>query len=405
MLLLRSMFHVSLLSEVPRGRTAGSVGLASVLPVKFIVNKEALLSALGPPSRVTGTAVMSCLRLKLEGDELSVLGTNRETWIETRVEVEGGGDGEALLAAKVLIPIVKSFESGPVRIDCSGDQESRFTESKDLAVLSSGGSEFTLAIWIGELPVLDDKGMGKPFDLDPAQSGAVFEQVAMAAGTDEHRQTLMGVHVEADGSGQAEMAATDSYRLSLRELPSLSDAVSGSSDPLVPAAALREAAKAMADAESAQARVGERSVEFTVGNTTVASTLIVGDFPSYRNLIPNEFNHKVSVSRGELMKATKQAGVIANQGERPVVLDIGDGVITVSAEMTDVGNMSAEIDASHDGEPLKVAFNPKYLMEGLDSFDCDEVLLCLIDRLKPATIRDPDAEGGLYLLMPVRVND
>ena len=375
--------------------------MASVLPVKFKVDKEALLPALVPPSGVTGNAVMACLRLKLEGDELSVLGTNKETWVETRVQVQGDGDGEALLAAKVLVPIVKSFESGPVRIDCNGSDRT--------AVLSSKASEFSLAVWDGELPIIDDKGMGEPFDLDPAESGAVFEQVAVAAGTDDARQTLTGVHVEADGVGQAEIAATDSYRLSLRDLPSMSEAVSGGGDPLVPAAALKEAAKAMEGAKTAQARIGDRSVVFTIEDTTVSSTLIQGEFPSYRNLIPTEFNYEVSVSREELMKAAKQAGLIASHQELPVVMDIGDGTITVSAEVRDVGSASVEIDASykaepsHNGETFRVAFNPKYLMEGLDSFDCDEVLLCLNDNLKPAAITDPNVEGGLYLLMPVRV--
>lgn len=376
--------------------------MASVLPVKFKIDKEALLSALGHPSSVTGTAVMACLRLKLEGDELSVLGTNRETWVETRVQVQGNSDGEALLAAKLLVPIIKSFESGPVQIDSSGPD--------GLAVLSSKASEFKLAVWDGELPVIDDKGMGEPFDLDPAVSRAVFEQVAVAAGTDDTRQILTGVHVETDESGQAEIAATDSYRLSLRDLPSMAEAVVGGSDPLVPASTLKEVAKAMDGAEAAQARIGDRSVEFTVGDTTVSSTLIVGEFPSYRSLIPTEFNYEVSVSREELMKAAKQAGLIASHGDLPVVLEIGDGILTVSAEVADVGKASAEIDASYkpdpsyEGEPFRVAFNPKYLMEGLGSFDCDEVLLCLKDNLKPAAIMDPKIEGGLYLLMPVRTH-
>ena len=205
----------------------------------------------------------------------------------------------------------------------------------------------------------------------------------------------------AEGDG-LRLVATDSYRLAVRDLPGTSVLAEGQ-HVLVPSAALKELARLLSGAEAVTLRLGERDVSFEVGDVRVTSRLIEGDFPNYRGLIPSSHPNRLTVNREALLEALRRVRLLAREAT-PVRLVMKPDSVELLAITQDVGKAHEELDAKNDGTELTVAFNPEYLIAGIEVTSGDEITLETIDALKPALVRAVESPDFLYLLMPVRVS-
>jgi DNA polymerase-3 subunit beta len=214
---------------------------------------------------------------------------------------------------------------------------------------------------------------------------------------------LTGILVSASGK-ELRMVATDSYRLSVKETP-LEAELEGSFEANVPARALQELARiAQHDgADELRVGMGENQIVFEVGGATLSSRLIDGQFPNYRQLLPEEFEHELTVARGELEEVVRRISLLA-QKNAPLRLAFDDGQLTVSAQTPDVGEAREAIPVPFSGEALEIGFNPDFLRDGLESVSSDDVVLKLISPLRPGLIEAGDGTGFLYLIMPIRLN-
>jgi DNA polymerase-3 subunit beta len=226
-------------------------------------------------------------------------------------------------------------------------------------------------------------------------------QVVRAASKDDARPILTGVLLQAEDGG-LRIEATDSYRLAVRTLPG-TEVLGERPQVLVPSRALSEVVRLLGDGSEVELTLGDRDVTFGLPDTTITSRLIEGDFPNTRQLLPTEFPNRLKVDRLALLDALRRVRLLARESTPVRIAQHGDS-IELSAVTQDVGHAHESLDASYDGDELTVAFNPDYLLDGLDAISGDEVTLETRDALKPAVLRDADTDDFLYLLMPVRVS-
>ncbi len=217
------------------------------------------------------------------------------------------------------------------------------------------------------------------------------------------RPILTGVLVQAEGE-RLTMVATDSYRLSVKHAD-LETPLSAPLEANVPARALRELARIIAaeGAEEVEIALPRNQAVFRVAGVVLSSRLIEGQFPSWRQLIPEAFEHDVRLPREEFLEIARRISQLA-QRNAPLRLAFAEGELTVAAETPDIGDASEALPAPYSGEPLEIAFNPQFLIEGVESVATEQVAVQLSSPLRPGLLRPVDGDDFSYLVMPIRLN-
>jgi DNA polymerase-3 subunit beta len=200
------------------------------------------------------------------------------------------------------------------------------------------------------------------------------------------------------------MVATDSYRLRVKET-TLETSLSSGFEVNVPARALQELARIAAHAEDEELQVSVRQnqVVFVLGQVVLSSRLIDGQFPNYRQLLPESFEHELRLAGPELRDVVRRISLLA-QKNAPLRLAFQPGELTVSAQTPDIGEAREALPVQFQGEPLEIGFNPEFLRDGLDAIEEGDVIMKLISPLRPGLLEAADESGFLYLIMPIRLN-
>ncbi len=363
--------------------------------MKFRCERDVLVDALGTVGRATSgrsgaLPVLAGVQLELRGDTLRFLGTDLELTIVVEVDVAGEDDGMAVLPARLATDVVRALEPGAVTVDV-GD---------DAADISAGRSQFSLRT----IPSADfprpTEPTGDPVVLPAKELAQALRQVVPAASSDDSRPILTGVLFAAEGNG-VRLVATDSYRLAVRDLPGTS-VLGERPNVLLPSRALAELTRLLAGADELSLRLGDRDASFEVGRVRLTTRVIEGDFPNYRGLIPASHPNRLRVGRAEFLDAVRRVRLLAREST-PVRLVMSADGLDLRAITQDVGQAHETLDANYEGSDLTVAFNPEYLIDGLEVAQADEVTLDTLDARNPAVLRG-SSEDFLYLLMPVRVS-
>src|SRR5438132_1990679 len=285
--------------------------------------------------------------------------------------------------------MVKSFEQAPVIVEADGGQARIVCSNYEGTVRCLPAEDF---------PALQDPA-GTRVTVDVSGFAEGVGQVTRAASRDEARPILTGVLLEISREGVT-MAATDSYRLAVRELTATSE---GEAKALVPERALSEVARAAATDEKGEAElfVEHSQVAFRAGTLTLTSRLIEGEFPNYRQLLPDRYDNRLVASRSQLIDAVRRVGLLARESS-PVKLEFNALGVRLTSSSPDLGGAVESVEATVEGDDLTAAFNPNYLIDGLSGATGDRVQVEVRDGLKPAVIRG-DGEAFVYLAMPVRL--
>jgi DNA polymerase-3 subunit beta len=363
--------------------------------VKFRCERDVLAEALGTAGRAatgrTGTLpVLTGLRVDLTGDHLRITGTDLELTIEVVVTVAGERDGTAVTPARLVADIVRALEPGAVSVEARPDE----------VTIASGRSQFGVRpMSVDDYPRLGEAA-GEVVTLAATDLGDALRQVTRASSSDESRPILTGVLLAAEDGG-LRLVATDSYRLAVRDLPGVA-VLRPEQKVLVPSRALQELGRVLAGSGEVTLRLGERDASFESGATRLTTRLIEGEFPNYRQLIPNSYPNRLVVGRDELGDAIRRVKLLARDST-PIRLRASADGLELTAVTQDIGQASESLDAKYEGAEMTVAFNPDYLSAGVDAVTGDEVVLETLDAMKPAVVRGPEHPEFLYLLMPVRV--
>jgi len=346
---------------------------------------------------------LSGVRLEVSGDRLVLSSTDLEMASELSIPVQAESDGVALVPGRLLGDVVRSLPNAAVSAEAA----------RERLHLACGRAQFDLRLMPAEdFPSLPEPGPDAVTAVMKAEEFArTVAQVARAASADDARPVLTGVQLEATTQGLT-ASATDSYRLAVRTVPWDQGT---ERTVLVPRRALEEARRS-AELLGSEVRLllEAGQVTFAFGDRRLTSRLIEGKFPDVRQLIPAGSERRLLVDRAELMEVAKRVAVVgdANTTATPVTLHLTADSVRVTAGSGDVGQAEESMPGQLEGEPLQIAFNPRYLTDGLDAAGSERVVLEFRDELKPAVLRpapaaqgedEPPAPDFLYLLMPVRV--
>jgi DNA polymerase-3 subunit beta len=368
--------------------------IASSVELRATCTRDELASALAVVARGlssrSAVQVLTGIYLQAEEGKLTLAATDMEVSLRAAVVGDVAGDGAVVVPGRLLADLVRLLPDASVTLG--------YDEREGVLDVSSGTYASKVNVYSAEdfprLPALDVA----LHTIDaPALLGTI-EKVARAASRDESRPVLTGILVRFEGD-KLTMAATDSYRLSVKET-SLGE--SGPElDAIIPARALQELARLAAGAETVRLGVHENHVIFGVGDVWLTSRRIDGQFPNYNQLLPETFEVEVTTERLPLLEVVRRASVMA-QRNSPLRLRFAEGELSVSAQTQDVGEAKESLAIEYAGDALEIGFNPDFLRDGLEAVGGDTVQLRLINPLRPGLLASPD-ESFWYLIMPIRL--
>ena len=337
------------------------------------------------------------------GDKLTVSGFDYETSARVEFDATIGDPGKVLVSGRLLADITRALPSKPVDMVVDGSR----------ATINCGNSRFSLPIMPVEdypqLPSMPQRA-GK---IDANQLAGAVAQVAVAAGRDDTLPMLTGVRVEIEG-GRLTLAATDRFRLAVRELNWQPEDESISTAVLIPAKTLAEVAKTLAGSGTVEIALsaGDGMLGMTGGGRRSTTRLLDAEFPRFRQLIPTEHTTSAELEVAALVEAIKRVSLVADRVAQ-IRMEFGEEGLRLAAGGDDVGSAEEELPCMLDGNPLTIAFNPGYLLDSLGALHTARAQLTFTTPNRPALVRPvvpPPAEGEpapdpgyLHLLMPVRL--
>lgn len=374
--------------------------------MKFRVERDALADAVAwtakaLPSRPS-VPVLAGVMLRVTAGALRVSGFDYEVSSQVTVDVHGDADGAALVSGRLLAEITKALPAKPVEVAAVGSH----------LELVCGSARFTLPTMpVEDYPTLPDMPETAG-TIDAATFASAVAQVAIAAGRDETLPLMTGVRMEIEGETIA-LLATDRYRLALREITWRPDDPQAHIQALIPAKTLADTAKTLGsgggDVTLAIARggTGEGMIGFAGGTRRTTSRLLDGDYPKVRSLFPDHHVAQARIAVSALTEVVKRVSLVAERST-PVRMSFSEDGLIVEAGGSDDARASEAMDAVYTGEPMQVAFNPQYLLDGLAALDCPIAVLSFTDPKKPALIVPANADGEIvagyrYLMMPIRI--
>ena len=324
---------------------------------------------------------------EVSGGKLTVTGTDNEVTVRTYLDVEVTEEGRAVIPAKLAAEAVHKLPPGAVTLS-SSDGEVEIT---------GGGPLFKLReMPVDDYPKITDTPLENAIQVNGAQLIKALGQAGIAASSDDARPTLTGVLFEGEGDS-LRLVATDSYRLAVCDVEGVS--IEGSK--LVPYRALRELGRTIGSGPMTVA-LGEREASFVTDAGRLTVRIIDATFVNYRQLLPEGHTNRLTVDRAAFLEAVGRAALVA-EDHIPVRLAMHTGGVELSVIRQEVGEATELLEGEYSGDDMTIAFNTRYLTDGLNAVDAEKVVIETSDPLKPGLLLGADKRDFRYLLMPVRL--
>ena len=374
--------------------------------MKFRVERDVLADAVSWAARTLPTRpsmpVLAGLVLEASDDSVTLSSFDYEVSSRVTIAADVQTPGRTLVSGRLLADITRSLPGAPVQLSNEGTR----------VVITCGRSSFTLPTLPVEdypsLPAMPDSSG----DIEAALFAAAVAQVAVAAGRDDTLPTLTGIRMEIEG-GNIVLAATDRYRLAVREFSWNPKSSSISVNALIPAKTLADTAKSLSTTDLVTIALsaggsGEGLIGFEGAGRRTTTRLLDGEFPKYRTLLPSEAATVASVDTSALADAVKRVALVAERNT-PVRLAFDGSEVVLRAGAGEDAQANEVVECRVDGDGLEIAFNPAYLLDGLSAVDAGTTTFSFTQATRPAVLTGADsaAASGVddyrYLLMPVRL--
>ncbi|CAN5351761.1 MAG: DNA polymerase III subunit beta [Acidimicrobiia bacterium] len=330
--------------------------------------------------------ILQGILCEVQGGTLRVTGTDSEITIRTSLEVEAIEEGRTLIPAKLAAEAVRKLPAGAVTMAAAGGQ----------VEITGNGPRFRLReLNVDDYPLSGTRPSSGGITLDGDALTKALAQVGVAASGDDARPVLTGVLFESDDDG-TRLVATDGYRLAVRDLPGAESAPT----TLVPNRALKEVPRTVGDSKLT-VDLGDREATFASERGAMTVRVIEGAFPAYRHFF-GAFPNQLTVSRDALLEAIGRAALVA-EDHIPVRLNLHQGGVELSISRQEVGEETEHIEGDYQGDDMTIAFNVRYLSDGVSAVSGDEVIIKATDPVKPGMLLGAGDDTFRYLLMPVRV--
>jgi DNA polymerase-3 subunit beta len=363
--------------------------------LKATCSRESLATTLSLVTRAVSTRatvqILSGVLLQAETEQLALSATDMEISLRSHLAANVSASGATVVPGRILLDAVRAFAG-------TGEVSLEQHVSEGTLELRCGNATYHLHTFSAEdFPRLPEIGDELRLAVPREALLGTIARVARAASRDESRPVLTGILVRLE-AGRLIMAATDSYRLAVKEreleerLPEL--------EAIVPARALAELAR-FAEGKTVDLALRENYIAFASGDALLTSRRIDGQFPNYKQLLPESFEYVVRLPRSEFGEVVRRVGVMA-QRNTPLRLSFAEGEVAVSARTQDVGEARETLPVAFSGEPFEIGFNAEFLRDGIDSVSGDEVELKLITPLRPGLLSS-EGDAFWYLIMPIRL--
>lgn len=365
--------------------------------MRFNINKSELLNALTIVSKGTASRstipVLSGVYIKAEGMGLVMETTDLERSIRYSVPALVEEEGTTVIPEKLLLDIVKNLPEAAVE----------FQTNDSTVTVSCGKSSFTLkTLDAADFPPFPNVDVSSSIEVPFAQFCSMVKRVAKVVSKDQSRAVLTGVLISTSEEG-LRMVATDSYRLAVADIAL--EGVQENFEAIVSGVFLQEVAGLPKMEENITIGLTANQIVFTYQNMVLINRRIEGNFPNYRQLLPDSYATRVRLNVSHLVSGVKRTSILGQQSS-PVkfAIDVESQTVQLSAAAQDVGSAQETLACQGEGENVEIAFNYAYVLDGLGSVNTDDVFLEVQSGMKPGIFKAGEGENFLYLVMPVRIS-
>ncbi len=358
------------------------------------LTQENLSKALSIVARVASgrstLPILSNILLKTNANRLQLSATNLDIAITEFVGAKVMKEGSITVPARLMQDFISNLPSGTVSL----------TQKENRLEIKTDNYNSTLnGISAEDFPVMPLISKGSKWDISSSVLKKALQQVVGAASSDDARPILTGVFF-CSHDKKLFVAATDSYRLAEKSL----DDVGGDIKMLIPVSAAQELLRILEDNDDkVQVTSDGQQVRFQTAKTELIARMIEGEYPDYQKLIPKKFEHFATTSRAELINITKVSSLFARESAGSIILKLekDNGLITVASVASQVGenSSSTKAEVNMDGE---LTLNSRYLLEGLQALEGDQVEVNFSDKLDPLLLRNPKSKDYLHIVMPLK---
>jgi len=363
--------------------------------MKFSCTKDNLLAGLNVVSRVASKnltlPILGNVLVRAEQGRVLLAATNLEVGVVTQVRGKVTEDGSITIQARLLADFVGLLESE--KIDIVGDGASLKVSGETSETVMRGSSA-------DDFPIIPVVGRERPVRIPAQDLQHALSQVLFAAAQDSSRPEISGVHI-AISKETIILAATDSYRLAERILR-----VTGGEERnlIVPTRPLSELARILPTDGEVEMYLSDSQALFVAGETELTTRLIEGQYPDYRQIIPESSSTSVTVAVDALTKLVKTASLFCKPGINDVTIDVNPSTktLTCNAANTELGEHHGSLKAAVSGQPSTIVFNYKYLLDGLANLGSPKVTIGVSDSGSPGILRPTPDGDYFYLIMPIR---
>jgi DNA polymerase-3 subunit beta len=364
--------------------------------MKFSVSKEKLLAGLQTVQNVVSTRttlpILSNVLLQASGDQLRLTTTDLDVGVSGAITAQVEKPGATTLPARRLANIVRELPAAEIIVE---------VDSKNVASIRCGQSFFKiLGLPEEEFPPLPKQSEARTFTISQQVLRDALKKTSYAVSTDETRYVLNGI-LFAFKENKLTLVATDGRRLALVDLE-VEFPRSQEVDIIVPTKAVTELGRLLGDEGDVRLSVEENQVAFQIGDTLLASKLIEGNYPNYRQVIPGDAKERVTLERELFLNAVHRVSLLSSEKSNSVKLVFTKNNIEIAANTPDVGEARESLAVAYKGREFSIAFNPEFLQAPLRVLTNDEVYLDMIDEMSPGVIKIQSP--FLYVLMPMRIS-
>lgn len=366
--------------------------------MKLRFNRAEMAAALSAISSVTTTRtpkpILQCVRIEAQPDAVLLFATDLELGLRCAVsQVEVSQPGGLVVKADTLASIVR---------ECADEQLSLDTQKSQLHIRGEGSHFQVVMQSPEEFPPVADMEGDPDFGVLHNELRRMVDWTLFAAARESSRYAINGVLWEFGGD-RLTLVATDGRRLSLARGRVKSSNAKGQLSGIVPTKALSLLHRIDADPEATVfVKLDSNRIVMNLGRAMIASSLVEGHFPNYRDVIPQELNKEAELETAEFTGAIKRAALLTSEESKAVRLAFSDGSLALSSRAPEQGEANIKIAARYRGEPMEIGFNPVFLLDVLKVMPSDKLTISLRESNKPGIIRFD--EDFLYVVMPVSLS-
>lgn len=361
-------------------------------------SKENLLAGINAVSKAINPKsiipIYSCIKLEAKENSLHFTGASLDMGIQCVIPVQVSREGATVIPARYFGDIVRRLPDTPITLDLTDPGEMTIKYER---------SYFTLkTMAVEDFPTLPVFKGGLDFALSSENLKRMVRQTSFAASTDELKAVFTGLLWEIEGK-TLRMVGTDTHRLSVSQGEIKIDGEEAKGSFIFPARTAMEIARLIQD-EDCQVQVDKNIVYFTFENIKINCRMLEGQFPNYRQVIPNQFKTELQADAKTVQDSVERISLFAISGDtsNTIHLEVKDMAMTIHSR-SEIGFGKEEIPVEQNGEDMKISFNAKYLADVFKILDAEKVNISLSGPLSAGIIKIPENDKFLYLVLPVRV--